>query len=178
MLCKDLDCYPVWDMSSSITRVKLGAGGVERKWRRGSWDRERDKEILIQARVHGMTSLPNGCLCLRYLTQGKIHHTCTRFFYPSWPDSRNMSIKITAPRWKIGVKATVWHSYRLRWHDGELRSKDSIFFHWAEKPPSMQRAAHVVFFLTLSLFSLSRLLGEWVFFHHIFSFQMIFYTVC
>ena len=41
--------------------------------------------------------------------------------------------------------------------------KDSRYFPWAENPLTLYMAAHVVFFLTLSFFSLPRLHGEWFF---------------
>jgi len=47
----------------------------------------------------------------------KKQHSCSRFFTPSWPDSRNVSITITSPCWKIGIKAPVWPPYLLKWHD-------------------------------------------------------------
>ena len=52
-----------------------------------------------------------------------------------------------------------------------IRVKDSRDFPWAKKHLPILRASHVVFFLTLSFFYISRIFWKWVFFTHIFSFQ-------
>lgn len=97
-----MDCSPGRDMTSTITRGKVGALGIERKLRREKWrdtgrerqketdrerQRERDiKEILIQATVQGSISAPSSCLCFRRIskTRGKLALFC-QFFHSFVP---------------------------------------------------------------------------------------------
>ena len=93
-------------------------------------ERERDiKEILIEATVQGTISAPSRCLRFRRIWDTRQKPArLYKIFTPSWPDSRNVSITITSPRWKIGVKAPVWPPYLLKWHDVLIRLKDSRYF--------------------------------------------------
>jgi len=53
--------------------------------------------------------------------KGKNQHYSIKYFIPSWSDSRYLSMKITAPQWKTGFKAPVWHPYLLKsmmWRSG------------------------------------------------------------
>ena len=98
-------------------------------------ERKRDKDILNQAPVQVTISATSSCLCLRSISNTrKNQHSCTRCFTPSWPDYRNVSIRITAPCWKIGDKAPDGHPYILTWHDDEIRLKTEVIFPEQKRP--------------------------------------------
>ena len=53
--------------------------------------------------------------------KGEIYPSCTRCFNPSWTDSRNVTITIMAPHWKIGIKisgSTLIFSNVMMWTSG------------------------------------------------------------
>jgi len=74
------------------------------------------------------------------------------------------------------LRPFIWHMYLDKWHVVLIRLKDSRLIPWAENPLPILNSPYVEFFHNLFLLSFSRILGEWVFFNHIFSFQMWFYT--
>ena len=77
----------------------------------------------------GTVSLPSTSMSLRSLSDtGENQKYCTRLFTPSWSDSRNVCLTTTPPHWKIGDKAPLWHICLLKWHDMEVRLKDSVYF--------------------------------------------------
>ena len=127
---------------------------------------------LFKPQCRAPSQCPAGvCVSGGEPTSGKNQHSYIQFFTSSWNDSRTVSLTLTVPCWMIGLRAPVWHPVFLKWHIVGIRAKESRHFPWAKKPLPMKRAAHLVFFLTLSLFSVSKLCGMWVFFTHIFSFQ-------
>jgi len=120
----------VYMRQEDLREIKGGRSG--KRERESEIDGER-KEILIQAKLHGMISAPSMWLCFwRYQTQGKNQHSVTRFFTPSWPHSRNVSITITAPCWIIGFKAPDFHPYLLKCYGVDFSLKDRRYFPWAE----------------------------------------------
>ena len=103
------------------------------------------------------------------MTQGTICHSCTKSFTVSWPDSRNMSITITFTNGSYGLEllfGTLTFPNVMIWRSG---SKTVAMFPEGKALPILM-AANVVFFGTLYLFSLSRILGDCDFFNSIFSF--------
>ena len=86
-----------------------------------------------------------------YLTKGKTQHTCTRYITHSWHASRNVSITIAAPHWKISIKDTSFHHYPLKCHDVLIRLKDSIIFP-GQKTSYPCKVLHMCSFTLLSLF--------------------------
>ena len=94
-------------------------------------------EILIKQESVAQTQCPAGvCASGRYPTKGEIQHACTRFFTPSWPDSRNVSFTITHLHWKIGVKIPDFHPCLLKCFDVEIKLMNTTNFPWVEKPTS------------------------------------------
>ena len=87
-----------------------------------------------------------------------------------------MALIFTAPSWKIGVRALVCHPFPLKWHDVLISLKDNGHFPWAKNTfPCKQ----LLMLCSSSLFPWSQYSGYLVSgsFTHIFSFQLIDYTV-
>ena len=75
------------------------------------------KEICIQYQSRAEHHNPADVRVLGgYQTQGTTQHSCTRYFTHSWHDSRNISIMITPPRRKTGIKDPLCHPYLLKCH--------------------------------------------------------------
>ena len=87
---------------------------------------------------------------------------------------KNVSISIPAPSWKTGLKALVWYVYLLQWHGVEIRLRErySIVSFRRKVSSHGKGRSGVVLLPPSAIVFLFRILGEWVFFNHIFSFHM------
>ena len=123
-----------------------------------------------------ITSPRGVCVSGGYRTQGTNQHTCTRVFTTTWTYSQSASITITAPRWEKCLKSLCGTDTFSKTWCGDQFEGHSIFS-LSGKAPSQGNSSSFAVLPQSSLVQLPKILEEWVFLNHIFSFQMRFYTM-
>ena len=92
-------------------------------------ERERNKGDFDCSNRCCTFSVPSLWLCFRTTSDIRENPALLyKILTSTWPDSRNGSITIRAPLWKVGVKAAVWNRYIFKWRYMEIRLKDSRYF--------------------------------------------------